>query len=210
MKRTIAIFIGLGIMLSFGGCANQQNINTTDTITQTSSTPEPTTSPATPSPTIKDDEQINIKATVAGIRLGDSADILEKKFGTVIKEIPLEQPNYYGKTVSQVEYNNGVSAFIDKDSNTILEISVEAGDYETNLGLKLEDSADDVLRKYSTEYKLFKGDNSDDYLKGWYIVEEGELLIFDFKKDDGTHYNESINNSDRVVSITLSHPMYFD
>jgi hypothetical protein len=206
MKRTIAISIGLGIMLTFGGCATQQDINTADTTTLS----EPTPSPVAQSSTNEEVEQTIKKATVAGIHLGDSADILEKKFGSVIKEVPLEQPNYYGKTVSRVEYNNGVSVFIDKDLNTILEISIEVGDYETNLGLKLGASADDVLKKYSTNYKLFKGDNSDDFLKGWYIVEEGQLLIFDFKEGDGTHYNESINSGDRIVSITLSHPMYFD
>lgn len=207
MKKINIILIGLGIILSFGGCAPHQNSKAIDSTTQAVAT---LPSPPTQASENTVETQSTIKTSISGIQLGDRIDNLKEKFGAAIKEVPLEQPSYYGQNVSQIAYPNGVSLFLDKDTNTILEITIEEGTFETNLGVKLGDSAEDVLKKYGATYKLFKGDNSEDYLQGWYVVEEGELLIFDFKKGDNTHYNGKINSSDKVVSITLSHPKYFD
>jgi uncharacterized lipoprotein YehR (DUF1307 family) len=214
MKKAITILIGISIIVSLAGCADQgkkteNNAAQTTTLTQSEVTPSPTPVPS-PTPRASEEPIKSSKASVAGIHLGDSIDALKEKFGSDFKETVQEQPSYYGQNISLLEYKSGVTAIVDNITKTVLEITVVAEDSPTNLGVKPGDSAKDVTSKYAAKYELFEGANSNGKLKGWYSVEEGELLIFDFKEGDSTHYNEKINEGDKVVSITLSNPKYFD
>jgi len=58
------------------------------------------------------------------------------------------------------------------------------------------------LPAYEEKYRLAKDHFEENDLPGWFVVEEGQWLIFNFK-DDGTLLNRSIAPDDKVESIHL-------
>ncbi len=199
MKKIPAIICSIVVLVLISSCnlfPNKSNPTVKPQSTETQTT-KPSVSPL-------------LKATIAGVGLGDNLDSLNDRFGDILKTTTQEEGGYYGTTVNALEFSDGTTMIVEKDTGIILEMTVEDSKHETNLGIKTGETSEGVKAKYSADYKLFKGYNSPDYITGWYKVEKDELMIFDFIKNDDSHYNENISNSDKVVSMTLSKPAYFD
>lgn len=198
MKKLSVIICSIAVIVLFSGCDISINIG------------NPTQKPqSTEKPTVRRESPL-LKATVAGVSLGNKLDSINGRFGDIVKTTKQEESGYYGTKVNEVIFSDKTSMIVERSTDKILTITVEDSKHETNFGIKTGDTLKSVKAKYGADYKLFKGYNSPDYITGWYMVEKDELMIFDFIKNDGSHYNENIDNSDKVISITLSNPNYFD
>ncbi|MDN5361817.1 MAG: hypothetical protein PWP70_864 [Moorella sp. (in: firmicutes)] len=178
-------------------------------------TPPPTANPdqgstSTPARAPESKEETAARTSIAGIHLGDSRDDVKKILGNKYKETVNEEPAYYGEGQYIWKYDQGIEIVIGKDSLKVLDITVYTPVWKTNLGAKVGDSAKDVLAKYRAKYKEPQSRHGEGTLQGWFEVEDGGYLIFDFDKSDGSLVNRTIKNDSRVEMIKLIHSFYLD
>ena len=141
--------------------------------------------------------------TLAGVSLGDSIDQVEQSLGDDYRsEILHADGSWYGEPTSCWYYgDDNIEIVIGEESGTVLQINVY-DEYSTSAGDQVGDKAEQVLPAYEENYPLAKDHFEGNDLPGWFVVEEGQWLIYNFK-DDGTLLNQSIASDEKVASIHL-------
>lgn len=183
MRRNVAITFLVFMTMLAAGCGALTPTEKTDLEQNQSSVDEP--------------------ITLAGISLGDSTDEVEQILGEDYRRETLHADgSWYGeKTACWYYGGDNIEIVIGEESGTVLQINVY-GEYATPVGDQVGDKADQVLPAYEEKYRLAKDHFEENDLPGWFVVEEGQWLIFNFK-DDGTLLNRSIAPDDKVESIHL-------
>ncbi|MGI5910973.1 MAG: hypothetical protein ACOX6E_00110 [Syntrophomonadaceae bacterium] len=138
---------------------------------------------------------------VAGIGLGDSTDEVKKVLGDEYTNEFLDE-GWFGEPTSCWLYGDDVEVLIGEESNAVFQINLYSDGYTTSAGDKVGAKAQDVLPAYEDKYPLAQDHFEGNELPGWFVVEEGEWLIFNYK-DDGTLVNQPIEAEDEVKSIHL-------
>ena len=151
----------------------------------------------------QDRSSVDEPITLAGISLGDSTNKVEQNLGDDYRSETLHADgSWYGEPTSCWYYGgDNIEIVIGEESGTVLQINVY-GEYSTSAGDQVGDKADQVLPVYKENYPLAKDHFEGNHLPGWFVVEEGQWLIFNFK-DDGTLLNQSITSDEKVESIHL-------
>lgn len=140
--------------------------------------------------------------TIAGIDLGCSADTVIEILGDDYVSEPLHADgSWFGEPTARWLYED-VELIIGEESNTVLQVNLYGDGCTTSGGDRVGDRADKVLPKYEKKYALAQDHFQGQELPGWFVVEEGEWMIFNFQ-DDGTMVNQPIADADRVESIHL-------
>ncbi|NLW24408.1 MAG: hypothetical protein GXY91_04080 [Clostridia bacterium] len=148
--------------------------------------------------------------SITGIQLGDHKDKVIEILGEDYSEKYYEEPGHFPEAYSIMNYEEGFEIVLGQDSQTVLHITATAPTAETNLGIKIGDTAEKALEVYRAKYiepesihggKLF----------GVFKVENGQALIFDFNIEDGIiNPPEEIKAEEKVERIILTYPAYLD
>jgi hypothetical protein len=152
------------------------------------------------------------QTTLAGIALGDPVTKVTEMFGNqYIEDIISAEDSYYGEDAANWNYQDRIYFTIGQTSQSVLRVYVTVSEYETNLEVKVGDSADTFLPLYRDYYEELVSFHSDDTLYGWFQVEEGGLLIFRFEDENGSIESVDPIPDDAVVeNITLAYLDHFD
>jgi len=157
----------------------------------------------------KKESDTAIKPSLAGISLGDSKEKVEEILGKDYKETYYEVAGHFAETYYGWKYENGISVYIGKDSSQVLEVRATCPGTETNLGIKVGDNADTVFNAYRSKYiepeSLHGGK-----LIGWFKVESGAVMAFNFNIEDGITNPGEVNGDTRVEEIILTYPAHVD
>jgi hypothetical protein len=202
MKKVLVIITVFIMIFTFGGCKQQQN-NPPQPAPQTPApqTPAPQT-PATPS-------QDTNKPAIGNIGLGDSRDKVIETFGKDYKETFEQDPLNLGEPFYKWVYDRGIRLIIGKNTNQVLEIETTDPTLATNLGVKVGDTYETVNSKYGS-YKLFKSNQDNSDLAGWYELGNGQVIIFDFNRGDNAVVNKDIKPDSKVELIRITYSKFID
>ena len=161
---------------------------------------------------IEDEMLLSGEPSIAGICLGDSFEKVVDILGSDYEEVYYNEDSYYyGEPTYLREYGDGEISFVVGDeSEMVLEIDVTSDKYETWLGDKVGVTADEVLTKYRKHFTEPESIHTDEKLEGWFDVNNGTLIIFDFDKDDGMIINVDITPDSKVELIKLTNMIYID
>lgn len=199
MKRLSIILTFILVLVVFTGCRN------TGQKPDTSKEPPNTQEPSKTEPEI-------LKGTnVGGFYLEQPASEVEKAFGKANKVQSYEQ-SYYSEPFDKWTYTreDGYMEFIvGKNTNKVLDFTIAVPGYKTDLGIAVGDSYKDVTEKYAS-YKNVLSNQDDSELKGWYDLNNGQIIIFDLNKEDESSLNQEIKPESKVEAIRLSRIQYFD
>jgi len=150
----------------------------------------------------------NIRPSIAGVCLGDSREQVKGVLGTNYKETPpSEEPGHFPEKVYRWDYDT-CTIYIGAESGNVLYISTEHPNAETNLGIKVGDTAEKVFATYRSKYiepESIHGDK----LYGVFKVEGAAALFFDFDLK-GFESRENIKPEHKVTRITLTYPEIMD
>ncbi|NLU53291.1 MAG: hypothetical protein GXX10_10585 [Clostridiaceae bacterium] len=116
----------------------------------------------------------------------------------------------FGEDIIVRNYNNGIAVSIGKTSGKVVRISASSSDFKTESGIKVGDTFKTVSETFKSKYKEAVSRQTNKTLEGWFLMEDGTVMIFDFKKEDGSMVNENIKDDSKVEEIILSYWKYFD
>lgn len=85
-----------------------------------------------------------------------------------------------------------------------------APEFPTNLGAKVGDTAKTVFEQYGAKYKAYESPQGDGKLEGFYELEEGKVIIFDFNKNDEMLFSTNVKPDSKVEKIRLTYVKYLD
>jgi hypothetical protein len=148
--------------------------------------------------------------SIGGIHLGDTKQQVIKVLGDKYNETVCEEEGYYGEKQVIMEYDSGITVIVGAKTSVVLDVTAEAPGFPTDMGAKVGDKAYSVLEKYRQKYEEFESMYVDGKNIGWFIVDDGIFLIFDFDKDDGMLFNEAVDDESKVELIKLAYMMHFD
>lgn len=151
------------------------------------------------------DENLSIretKITLAGISLGDTIDDVEAELGKDYIIERIDDSGWWGEPVAHLFYDNDMEIVIGDESGQVLQINLNTNRYTTTKGDKVGDRAEEVLPYYQEKYPLAKDHFEGNELPGWFVVDEGVWLIFNFKDDD-TMINYTIDPTEEVYAIHM-------
>lgn len=183
MRRNTAILISvLCLTALLAGCQGQENSKNTIG-------PE--------------NQSSNDTITLAGISLGDKVEKVEQILGNDYTSEPLHPDgSWFGEPTSRWLYGKELEMIIGEDSKSVLQLNLYGNSYSTASGDKVGDKAEEILPEYEEKYPLAQDHFEGKELPGWFVVEEGVWLIFNFKDDD-TLINQPISVDEQVQSIHL-------
>jgi hypothetical protein len=141
------------------------------------------------------------KIYLAGVSLGDSADTVKKILGDNYSCESMPE-DWYSQKTSRWSYGDKIEVIIGEETDTVLTIGVYDESFTTTNGERTGLKAKEVLQAYQDKYQLVRDHFEGREIPGWFVVEEGVWLIFNFK-DDGTLVNQTIDPEDTVESIHL-------
>jgi hypothetical protein len=190
LKKTIVVIIALLMVFTIGGC--KQNVTNPPKVEEQN--------PQT---------QDSTKPSIGNIHLGDSKDEVIKAFGSDYKETFEEDPALLGEAFYKWVYTRGVNVIIGKDTNSLLEIESSDATLETNLGAKIGDTYESINNKYG-EYKSVTSNQDNSTLVGWYELGEGQIVIFDFNKNDEAMVNFNVKPDSKVEMMKLTYLKFID
>lgn len=150
------------------------------------------------------------RPSIGGIKRGDSKDQLLAAFGTRYEEDTFEEEVSLGEPFARLSFPNGITAIVGIETNKVLEIETNSADTVTNLGFKVGDDAREVLAKYRTMYQEPQSRHSDDTLIGWFLLQDEELIIFNFDQDEVLVNDPQLKPDAKVKRIKLSNFDYMD
>lgn len=208
MQKKLAIGI-LAVALLLTGCNDS---------TQEQNIPNNTPSQGTDLPGKVEDEnqgkntEENNQGTPAlgKIHVGDDFSKVEELLGKDYTETFHEEPGHFTEAWYHREYSQGLTLVVGKDSNKVLEIDALSPDYPTNLGIKVGDTAEKVAQVYGEKYKLMESRHGDGQVEGFYMLEDGMVMIFDYNKDDDQLINTDIKPDSKVELIRLTKDEFLD
>lgn len=150
----------------------------------------------------------NIKPSISGLHLGDSKAQMITALGSAYKETPpSDETMTFSKPVYRYSYPEGYEVFIGQNSGGIVEILAQRPGAETNLGVKVGDSAARVFEVYRDKY-IEPESIHDGKLYGVFKVEGAAALAFHF--DIGGATRDDIKPDSKVTGITLTYPNNMD
>ena len=98
-------------------------------------------------------EQIDSQPSLAGLCLGDSVTKVNEILGNTFEETAYDVAGHYPESYIVREYAEGVTVILGQDSLTVFELRTTKAPFTTNLGVKVGDSAKDVLNLYRANYE---------------------------------------------------------
>jgi len=150
----------------------------------------------------------NIKPSISGVHLGDSKAQVEAALGKDYKETPPgEEVGHFPEQVFRWDYD-GYRIFIGAESGGVLELNVTSPQAETNLGIKMGDTAAAVFEAYRPKYiepESIHGGK----LYGIFKVEGAAAMFFSFDLKEGQTL-EDIKPENKVERIILTYPGIMD
>jgi hypothetical protein len=150
------------------------------------------------------------RTTLGGVSLGDDTARVQLMLGNNYAEEILPEDPFYSQGTRIWAYPKGITVTFSLKSDRMVHLEVTAVDCATNLGVRVGDSAADVLAEYRTVYEEYEGLHSDGAIPGWFRVENGGLLIFDFDREDGALANSDVGAEAVVEAIVLAQAADFD
>jgi hypothetical protein len=148
--------------------------------------------------------------SIGGIYLGNTKQQVIQVLGDNYMETVCEEEGYYGEKQVIMEYDSGITVIVGAKTLKVLDVTAQSPNFPTDLGAKVGDSAYSVLEMYRKKYEEFESMYVDGKNIGWFIVDDGIFLIFDFDKDDGMLFNETVDAQSKVELIKLAYIMHFD
>ncbi len=153
----------------------------------------------------------NIKPSIAGVHLGDTKDQVRKALGNDYEETPPSgEMGHFPERVYRWTYDEDYNIFIGENSGKVLEIMATSPKAETNLGVKIGDTADKVFETYRPKYiepESIHGGK----LYGIFKVEGAAALSFGFDMPDGqSQFFADIDPNTKVRTIWLTYPAQMD
>lgn len=148
---------------------------------------------------------------VGGFYLEQPAEEIEKALGKADSVDSFEQ-GYYSEPFDKWHYKeeNGFMEFIvGKNTNKVLDFTIAIPGYKTDLGAAIGDSFNTVTEKYES-YKNIVSNHGEGELKGWYDLNNGQIIIFDLDKEDQSSVNLEAKPDSKVEAIRVSRIQYFD
>ena len=92
----------------------------------------------------------------------------------------------------------------------MLRVVATSPDYKTDLGVKVGDDAETALKTYRDKFEEAKSRQNNETLAGWFLTENGTVVILDFDKSDDSSVNADVKPDSKVEEITLSKWEYYD
>lgn len=155
------------------------------------------------------DHAVVDEMSLGGITIQTTADEVTELLGDNFTEDTYDEGGYFGEAYSIWWYDEGIELLVGAESKEVIQMEVSSSKFKTNLGFGVGDDAQEVLEVYRSLYEEYEGANSNGKLPGWFVNDEGVLLIFSFN-EDGSRFNEKIDSDAKVTHITLAHAMFFD
>lgn len=151
----------------------------------------------------------NIRPSITGVRLGDTKEQVRAALGNAYKETPpSEEIGHFPEKVFRWDYNDGFIIFIGADSGKVLEIITSSPQAETNLGIKVGDTATKVFEAYRSHY-IEPESIHGGVLYGLFKVEGAAALHFKFDLQEGQSLAD-IKPDNKVIQMILTYPEILD
>lgn len=151
----------------------------------------------------------NIKPAISGLHLGDSKAQMVAALGSAYKETPpSDETMTFPEPVYRYSYQEGYEIFIGQNSGEVLEILAQRPGAETNLGVRVGDTAASVFKVYRGKY-MEPDSIHGGKLYGVFKVEGAAALAFHFDNGQGMT-RDDINPDSKVTGITLTYPNNMD
>lgn len=212
------ILIGIIVMIVLSGCSAPDPATSpspTSTITPRG-TPQPspgeTGKPdiATPVPTESPRPGAGISESLGGIRLGDSADTVTGLLGSDYTETVEEDiTGSVGEDMVLRKYDGKMTVFLGKESKKVISVIAHSSGYKTGQGIEVGDKAQEIFAKYQV-YETAVGRQDNKELTGWYHTGDGQIIIFDFNRNNDIRTNFDIEPDAEVEEIILAYWAHFD
>lgn len=147
--------------------------------------------------------------SLAGLSLGDPQDKVLEIWGNDYQAVEHEESGHFYEPFQIWTYSNGNSVVIGTTTNTVLEVTALATSAETNLGIKVGDTAATALTLYRSQY-IEPESSFGGQLLGVFKLEYGLALLIDFDKEDGIVNPQPIKDTDLIERMILTKPAYID
>lgn len=152
---------------------------------------------------------MNIRPSISGVHLGDTKDQVRAALGNAYQETPPgEETGHFPEQVYRWDYDKGFKIFIGAESGKVLDIIATSPQAETNLGIKVGDTAANVFEVYRSRYiepESIHGGK----LYGLFKVEGAAVLYFNFDFPEGQSLAD-IKPENKVKQIILTYPEILD
>ena len=150
----------------------------------------------------------NIRPSISGVHLKDSKEQVKMALGENYKETPPnEEPGHFPEQVYRWDYDN-CTIYIGAESGEVLAIFTEHPNAETNLGIKVGDTAEKVFATYRPQYMEPESIHGGK-LYGIFNVEGAAAMFFDFDLSEFAT-REDIKPENKVTRIILTYPEIMD
>lgn len=151
----------------------------------------------------------NIRPSISGVHLGDTKDQVREALGNAYQETPPgEETGHFPEKVYRWDYEEDFKIFIGAESGKVLEIIATSPEAETNLGIKVGDTAAKVFEAYRPKYiepESIHGGK----LYGLFKVEGAAALYFNFDLKEGQSLAD-IKPDNKVKRMILTYPEILD
>jgi len=153
----------------------------------------------------------NIRPAISEVHLGDNRTEVIAALGDNYQEIaPSGETGHFPEQVYRWNYGEDYTIFIGSESEQVLEIIATAPQAQTNLGVKVGDTAEKVFETYRPQYiepESIHGGT----LYGLFKVEGAAALYFVFDMGEGqSQLIDEIKPDTKVERITLTYPEHMD
>lgn len=227
IKKTIILFL-IGIMLVTTGCLKDidrektsetvksetsdidvenvdEAINTDEVINTDDTKNTETTS------TENTNQDMVSAPSLGGISLGDSPErVIEVLGSNYTESVEPDTAGFIGEDMILWSYENDAVIYFGQTSGKVLKVTTASRDLKTDLGIKAGDNAETVFNAYRPLYDEPTSRHSNDLLEGWFLMEDGVVIIFDFNKSDGSAINSDVTPDSVVEEIILAYWKHFD
>jgi len=153
----------------------------------------------------------NIRPSIVGVHLGDTKDQVREVLGNGYEETPPSgEMGHFPEQVYRWTYDEGYQIFIGEESGKVLEIMATSPKAETNLGVRIGDTAAKVFKTYRSRYiepESIHGGK----LYGIFKVEGAAALYFKFDMPEGqSQFSADIDPDTKVQTMMLTYPEQMD
>lgn len=148
---------------------------------------------------------------LGGISLGDSPErVIEVLGSNYTESVEPDTAGFIGEDMTVWSYENDTVVYIGQTSGKVLKVTTASPDLKTSLSIKVGDNAETVFKAYRLLYEEAVSRHRDEVLEGWFLMEDGIVMIFDFDKSDGVMVNSDVTSDFAVEEIILAYWKHFD
>ncbi|KPU44777.1 hypothetical protein OXPF_18630 [Oxobacter pfennigii] len=149
--------------------------------------------------------------SLGGICLGDSIEDVVKILGKDYKEsLETDDSGYFKEDLTVWTYDKGITVKFGKETEKVISVTSFSPDFETDLGVRVEDSAKTGFEKYKPKSDQVTSRHTGEPLEGWFDIGEEKLIILDFDKGNNTKVNSIVEDSSIIEEIVLAYWDHFD